>query len=275
MNSPSCTVTDSQCKKLKKVELVQLALKCKLVKNKSKGNSMKKNQLCDLLKSPNKSPKKSPNKSPPRSSDSPSPSKLTVVQLKAKAKIMKCKGYSGMKKAELVRFVRVCNKSPVSVHRSPASVHRSPASVRRSPRQAPLSPMIKDMLGFAIHCEDMLENPSVFNKMTVGKFLDHVHGKFKNIDRSLKDALDSLRPYEQKYVNKPLLVNLLDLVNKQSPIDKALLKKESLARLRERAKEMGCKNYGNANKDELINMIRNGCRGIYDQPMPLYTVLQK
>lgn len=47
---PSCNVTDSQCKKLKKDELVQLALKCKVVETKSKGTSMNKNQLCELLK---------------------------------------------------------------------------------------------------------------------------------------------------------------------------------------------------------------------------------
>jgi hypothetical protein len=49
--SPSCdNVTDADCKKMKKEELVQLALRCKVVENKTKGNSMNKNKLCDLLK---------------------------------------------------------------------------------------------------------------------------------------------------------------------------------------------------------------------------------
>ena len=264
--SPSCTVTDSQCKKLKKPELVQLALKCKLVKNKSKGNSMNKNHLCGLLKS---SPKRSPRVSP-RVSPSPSPSKLTVVQLKAKAKRMKCKGYSGMKKAELVRFVRVCNKQSPRKSPSPRKSVPSP-----QPRQTPLSPKQKDMLGFAMYCEKILEKPSVFttNKMTVGEFVNHVFDKFKNIDKSLVNVLGSVGRYDLKYVNKPLLVNLLDMVNNQSPINKALLEKESLVTLRKRAKEMGCKYYGVCKKDQLINLIRNGCRGINDKPMSLITVL--
>jgi hypothetical protein len=50
---------------------------------------------------------KSPRKSPS------SPSKMTVVQLKERAKKLGCVGYSKMQKVELVRFIRVCkSKSP-------------------------------------------------------------------------------------------------------------------------------------------------------------------
>ena len=60
-----------------------------------------------VSKSPSKSPIKSPKKSPS------SPSKMTVVQLKERAKKLGCVGYSKMQKVELVRFVRVCkSKSP-------------------------------------------------------------------------------------------------------------------------------------------------------------------
>jgi|688.fasta_scaffold00094_24 hypothetical protein len=64
--SPSCdNVTDADCKKMKKEELVQLALRCKVVENKTKGNSMNKNKLCDLLK-------KKPSPAQPRPPQPPS-----------------------------------------------------------------------------------------------------------------------------------------------------------------------------------------------------------
>jgi hypothetical protein len=40
---------------------------------------------------------------------------LNLVQLKLKAKKLGCKGYSNMKKAELVKFVKICKKSPAKL----------------------------------------------------------------------------------------------------------------------------------------------------------------
>ena len=45
-----------------------------------------------------------------------SPSKMTIVQLKARAKQLGCKGYSGKNKDQLVIFIRNCKKvSPKKV----------------------------------------------------------------------------------------------------------------------------------------------------------------
>ena len=62
--SPNCVLTDAQCKKLKKDELIKVALKCKVVENKTRGNSMTKNQLCSLLKKNSPKPTSSSNRKP-------------------------------------------------------------------------------------------------------------------------------------------------------------------------------------------------------------------
>jgi hypothetical protein len=78
------------------------------------------------------SAKRSPSKrrSPPkRVSPLVSPSKMSVVQLKAMAKRLSCKGYSTMRKVELSKFVRVCKPS--------SKLRKSPRRV--SPRKSPLA----------------------------------------------------------------------------------------------------------------------------------------
>ena len=106
-----------------KLPLSQLKLKAKMLGCKGYSN-MKKPQLLEFIKtckkSPVKSPVKSPLKSPVKSPlksplKSLSPSKLNLVQLKLKAKKLGCKGYSNMKKSELVKFVKICKKSPVKL----------------------------------------------------------------------------------------------------------------------------------------------------------------
>jgi hypothetical protein len=92
-----------------KINLVQLKLKAKKLGCKGYSN-MKKDQLVAFVRTCKKSPVKSPIKSPIKSL---SPSKITLVQLKLKAKKLGCKGYSNMKKDQLVAFVKTCKKSPL------------------------------------------------------------------------------------------------------------------------------------------------------------------
>ena len=110
--SPNCVLTDAQCKKLKKDELVQVAVKCKVVENKTKGNSMTKIQLCSLLKK--NSPKPPTASTRPNSPKPTAPktnlSKLTVIQLRTLAKTMNLKGYSKFNKDDLIHFIQANQK---------------------------------------------------------------------------------------------------------------------------------------------------------------------
>jgi len=87
------------------------------------------------------SAKRSPSKrrSPPkRVSPLVSPSKMSVVQLKAMAKRLSCKGYSTMRKVELSKFVRVCKPSS-KLRKSPRRVSPRKSPRRVSPRKSPLA----------------------------------------------------------------------------------------------------------------------------------------
>ena len=68
-----------------------------------------------------------------------SPSKLSLSQLKLKAKMMGCNGYSNMNKAQLVSFVRTCKKSsPRSPTRSPQQpLPQQPSPQQPSPPKSP------------------------------------------------------------------------------------------------------------------------------------------
>ena len=118
-----------------KLSLSQLKLKAKMMGCNGYSN-MNKAQLVSFVRTCKKSPPRSPQPSPPKSpqqpspSKSPSPSNLTLVQLKLKAKKLGCKGYSNMKKDQLVSFVKTCKKSPVkSPPRSPHVQSPSPSNL--------------------------------------------------------------------------------------------------------------------------------------------------
>ena len=110
--SPNCVLTDAQCKKLKKDELVQVALKCKVVENKTKGSSMTKIQLCSLLKKNSPKPPTASTKpnSPKPTAPKTNLSKLTVIQLRNLAKTMNLKGYSKFNKDDLIHFIQANQK---------------------------------------------------------------------------------------------------------------------------------------------------------------------
>ena len=91
------------------LSLSQLKLKAKMLGCKGYSH-MTKIQLAAFVRTCKKSPFKSHIKSPIKSL---SPSKINLVQLRLKAKKLGCKGYSNMKKDQLVAFVKTCKKSPL------------------------------------------------------------------------------------------------------------------------------------------------------------------
>ena len=164
--SQNCILTDSQCKKLKKDELVQVAVKCKVVENKSKGNSMNKSQLCDLLKK----------NSPPSSQKKPSPPLsqnciLTDSQCKKLKKdelvqvAVKCKVVENKSKGNSMTKTQLCSLLKNSPGK-PSSQKKPPLSQKCILTDSQCKKLKKDeLVQFAVKCK-VVENKSKGNSMT-------------------------------------------------------------------------------------------------------------
>lgn len=141
------------CHQRTKQELINEALRKKLIKNKSQGLKMKKDQLCKLLgistEKPKASGKSSSKENTKKCNDYSKDELINLVNKKTKEEICKFLKIPIPKK----------HKSPPKKRKSPPRKHKSPPKKRKSPKKPK-----------SIRCPELMKKLDIYNKKQFRKW---------------------------------------------------------------------------------------------------------